>query len=78
MEKLIEIFNLVTSYKDEALVIFTQIGVIVLAAKTITVNTPTKVDDEAVLGLGKVYNMIAKVLNLAALNIGKDKNADAE
>lgn len=78
MEKLIELYNLVLSHKDVATEYFVAFGAIVLSAKSLTIITPTKIDDTAIMGLGKVYNLIAKVLNVAALNIGKDKNADAE
>lgn len=78
MEKLIEIYNLVLSHKDLGVEYFVALGTVVLAAKSFTILTPTKVDDNALFGIGKVYNLIAKVLNVAALNIGKDKNADAE
>jgi hypothetical protein len=47
------------------------IATVILSAKAITIITPTKTDDA-------VYNALAKVLNILALNVGKDKNADAE
>ena len=78
MDKLIELYNTVLSHKDLGIEYFVALGTIVLSAKSITVLTPTSVDDDALMGIGKFYNMIAKVLNVAALNIGKDKNADAE
>ena len=42
---------------------------VVTAANAITVLTPTKTDD-------KILNAILRVLNVLALNIGKNKNAD--
>ncbi len=41
------------------------------AAKSITIITPTTVDD-------KFVNIILKVLNFLALNVLRDKNADAK
>ena len=76
MEQLV---NFVTGlFSDQEIIVeyFKAFGALVLAAKGFTILTPTKVDDEAVAGLGKVYNFIAKLLNVAALNVLKDKNAD--
>lgn len=78
MDKLIEIYNMLMASKGDFVSYFVAVGSVVLAAKSITILTPTKVDDKALAGFGKVYNILAKALNVAALNIGKDKNADAE
>jgi len=45
------------------------ITAVVTAATAITALTPTKADN-------KIINVILKVLNMAAGNIGKNKNAD--
>lgn len=42
---------------------------VVTAATAITALTPTQTDD-------KVINMVLKVLNILAGNVGKNKNAD--
>lgn len=42
---------------------------VVTAANGITALTPTKTDDE-------ILNVVLRVLNFLALNIGKNKNAD--
>jgi len=47
------------------------IGSLLLAIKPITMLTPTKVDNVAL-------NMVLRILNTFALNVGRDKNADAE
>ena len=47
------------------------VGGIVLAAKSVTVLTPTTVDN-------KIVDAILTVLNFLALNVLKDKNADAK
>ncbi len=47
------------------------LATVFLSLKSITVLTPTTVDN-------KIVNGALKVLNFLALNIGKDKNADAE
>lgn len=52
------------------------IGSVVVASKAITVLTPTKLDDQALGIVGKVINIILRILNTTALNVGKDKNAD--
>lgn len=45
--------------------------------KSITIMTPSKVDDEY-FGKFTVYlNLVLKILNITALNIGKDKNKDS-
>ena len=46
------------------------LGVVLLAAKSITVLTPSKSDDFYV-------NMALTIINKLALNVLKDKNADA-
>lgn len=52
------------------------VGSVVVAAKAVTVLTPTRVDDKIANGAGQVINLLLKLLNFLALNIGKDKNAD--
>ena len=47
----------------------TYIVAAIVAAKVITPLTPTKHDD-------KVLDTVFKFLNVVALNVGKDKNAD--
>jgi len=45
------------------------ISVLVVALSGITALTPSKSDD-------KVVNMILKFMNILALNVGQNKNAD--
>ena len=52
------------------------IGSIVVAANIITANTASKVDDKYAAGLGKVYNLIQKGLNILAMNVKRNKNKD--
>lgn len=47
----------------------TAILTVVTAATAITAITPTKTDDE-------ILNVVLKVLNLLAGNVGKNKNED--
>ena len=47
----------------------TALGTLFVGVKAITILTPTKSDD-------KVVNIILKVLNIFAGNVGNDKNAD--
>lgn len=47
------------------------VGLVVLVASAIGTRMPS-------IGKNKVYNAIMKVLNVIALNVGKNKNADAE
>lgn len=54
----------------------TAAGAVCLAANGITALTPTKVDDKYLGKVTKVVNFLLKVLNVLALNIGKNKNAD--
>ena len=49
---------------------------LVFLAKIVTTITPTKIDDKY-FGKATVFvNGLLKVLNVQALNVGKDKNAD--
>jgi len=64
MEFIAEILSHIPTWAVALMAVFT-------AAKSITVLTPTTTDD-------KVVNIGLKVLNLLALNIGRDKNADAK
>ena len=50
---------------------------ILLAAKSITVLTPTKIDDKYLGKATKIVNIILKVLNALALNVHRDTNKDA-
>jgi len=59
----------ITAILEAAPVWLTAITGVVTAATAITALTPSKSDD-------KVLDMILKVLNLLAGNIGKNKNAD--
>jgi hypothetical protein len=61
------IFNLL----DAAPAWLTAITGIVTAATAITALTPTTADDKAL-------NIVLKVLNLLAGNVGRNRNADAE
>lgn len=49
---------------------------LVTACTAITALTPTKVDDRYLAGAGRYLNMLSKVLNVLAGNVGKNKNAD--
>ena len=60
----------ITSFIEVLPAWFGAIGSVVLAAKSITILTKTKRDD-------KILNVISKILNVLALNVLNDKNADA-
>ena len=62
--------DFITGIVDLLLIWTPALATLFLGAKAITVLTPTKADD-------KIVNGILAVLNLLALNVGKDKNADA-
>ena len=54
-----------------------QAAVLVIgAAKLITFWTPTKIDDAWFGKLTPVVNMLLKGVNIAGLNVFKDKNKD--
>ena len=68
----------ITTIVEQAPQWLQAIGGILVASKAITVLTPTKVDDRWLAGLGTVYNILMKVLNVTSLNVGFDKNKDAK
>lgn len=51
---------------------------VIAACAAIAAITPTKVDDQAMMKLGKIYNIVAKVVNVLGLNVGKAKNKEAD
>ena len=56
--------------------VFAIASAIVTCAKAITVATPTQVDDRVFAKAAPFINPVLRAINWAALNIGKDKNAD--
>lgn len=72
-----QVLSYIIDHKDFLINILGAVGSVVLSAKAITILTPTKVDDDILAGLGKLINIVLSGLNLLALNILKDKNADA-
>lgn len=69
METLIVLLPEITAY-------ISALAGLIVAAKAVTILTPTQVDDRILGGAGKVVNLVLRVLNTLALNIGKDVNAD--
>lgn len=68
LETLMTLFE---SFKDIMPAWLLAITAVISAAKAITVLTPTKTDD-------RILNAVLAVLNFLALNVFKDKNADAD
>lgn len=59
-----------------AVTIFTFVATVITSAKSITILTPTQVDDRW-LGYGmRFINLVLRILNVLAANVGKDRNAD--
>ena len=52
------------------------IAVLVTACAGIAAITPTKVDDNAIGKLGAVWNIVSRLVNTVALNVGKAQNKD--
>lgn len=66
-----ELINTIIGYADELPAWLNAITALVVALSGITALTPTKSDNKAV-------DVLLKLVNFLALNIGKNKNADAE
>jgi len=62
-------FETILNYFDQLPPWLNAITALIAASSGITVLTPTKKDD-------KILNSVLSVLNLLALNVGKNKNAD--
>lgn len=61
----------------EALVRYSEIIAMVIAVCAAVASvTPTKVDDRVVGKLGKIYNLVSRVVNIGGLNVAKAKNKD--
>lgn len=69
-----ENFKVLPEIVQALIVLFTSI---VTAATTITMATPTKVDDTKLPYITKPLNAVLKVLNVLAGNILKNKNKDS-
>lgn len=61
--------DVLQQFLDELPAIITALTTIVASANAITAVTPSKTNNETL-------NRIQKVLNILALNIGRNKNAD--
>lgn len=66
-----QIIAFFTEHQDVIKTWVAAVGGVVLAAKSVTILTPTTVDN-------KIVDAILSVLNFLALNVLKDKNADAK
>jgi hypothetical protein len=52
------------------------ITVLITACAGIAAVTKTTVDDDAMGKLGGIWNIVSRLINTIALNVGKAKNAD--
>jgi hypothetical protein len=66
----------ILGYLDDAPAWLAALGAVLGAAKAITVLTPTQVDDDALGYATKAVNILLRIVNTLALNVGRDENAD--
>lgn len=52
------------------------IAVLIAACAGLAAITKTKVDDDALGKLGAVWNIVSRIVNTLALNVGQARNAD--
>lgn len=71
-----EIITAILATVDQWPAWITAVTGFMVACKAITMLTPSTIDDELYGKVATVWNVAQKVLNIAALNILKAKNAD--
>ncbi len=71
-----EIITAILATVDQWPAWITAVTSFMVACKAITMLTPSTIDDELYGKVATVWNVAQKVLNIAALNILKAKNAD--